>query len=102
MLTVANLQIIDSTNYPKTLNPEIEYAANEPLVQKEILGVNCVDSKQPLMLDLRITIFTYPETGSCPLQHSKDFNMNLLANFKQLKIIFMNEQLMRMIDYINN
>jgi len=28
--------------------------------------------------------------------------MNLFANFKQLKVIFMNEQLMRMIDYINN
>ena len=47
-----------------------------------------------------MTIFTYPETGSCPLQTSKDFNLSVKADLKQLKFIFMFEQLMRMLDYI--
>ncbi len=101
-LTVTNLQIIDTTNYPATLNPERNYEANEPIIEREILGVNSVDSKKPEMLDLQITIFTYPETGSCPLQVSKDFNINIAANLKQLKVILMFEHLMRMIDYINH
>jgi hypothetical protein len=48
-----------------------------------------------------VTIFTYPETGSCPLQTSKDFNLSIKANLKQLKVVLMFEHLMRMLDYIN-
>jgi hypothetical protein len=45
----------------------LTYEADEPLIEREILGVNSVGSKKPDMLDLQITIFTFPETGSCPL-----------------------------------
>lgn len=76
--------------------------ASEPLIEREILGVNCVDSKRPEMLNVLVTVFTYSETGSCPLQTSKDFNLNVGVNLKQLKAIIMFEQLLRIIDYINH
>jgi len=57
---------------------------------------------RPEMLQVQVTAFTYPETGSCPLQTSKQFNSNVGVSLKQLKAVLMYEQLMRMIDYINH
>ena len=52
------------------------------------------------MLDVKMDIFTYPgESGCCPLQPSKTNNMNLTAEMKQLKLVFMQQQTMRMVDY---
>ena len=55
------------------------------------------------MLELNLTLFTYPgETGCCPLQPSKDFNLKVSVIVRQAKIIYMHEHFMRMVDYIIN
>lgn len=81
------------------MNPFVKYAAEEPLVQAEIMGVNKVNSNQ--MLVLNMVMFTYPgATGCCPEQPSKDYNLKMSVEMSQLKVVFMQEQTMRMLDYI--
>jgi len=55
------------------------------------------------MLNLHIFIFTYPgETGCCPNQPNKDSNLVLFMTLSQIKILFMMEQTMRMLDFVNH
>ena len=39
-VTLKNLQLFDNTNYPNTLNPEVIYALDAPIVNNEIIGLN--------------------------------------------------------------
>lgn len=64
----------------------------------EIMGVNGQQARdqllsvKPDMLDVQMDIFTYPEeSGCCPLQPSKANNMNLTAEMKQLKLVYMQQ-----------
>lgn len=65
-MTVGNLQIFDCMNYPHTLNPETVYQPDEPIQEKEILGVkgDNQDTKEQ-MLELEVYIFTYPNEDGC-------------------------------------
>jgi len=38
-MKVCNLQIFDCTRYPDTLDPMQEYSREEPIEEKEILGI---------------------------------------------------------------
>lgn len=57
------------------------------------MGVNLSKDKESLeMLSLHLFLFTYPEeTGCCPNQPSKDFNLVLFMTLTQIKIVFMME-----------
>lgn len=53
------------------------------------------------MLDVEMVLFTYPgEKGCCPLQPSKEYNMILKVEMSRLRVVYMQEQIMRMLDYI--
>ncbi len=55
------------------------------------------------MLNMEIYLFTYPEeTGCCPNQPSKDFNMVIFMTLSQIKVVFMMEQTMRILDFVNH
>ncbi len=55
------------------------------------------------MLNMQIFLFTYPEeTGCCPNQPSKDYNMAIYMTLSQIKVIFMMEQTMRILDFVNH
>ena len=100
-IEVMNLQIYDNSNYPDTLDPNKEYTKDAEIVIDEILGVNEPDSNP--MLRLELVLFTYPEeTGCCPLQPGKDYNMKLEVVLRQIRINFITERTIRIIDYIIN
>ena len=63
------------------------------------MGVSKVNTNK--MLDLSMVLFTYPgAAGCCPEQPSKEYNMKMSMEMSQLKVVFMQEQTMRMLDYI--
>jgi len=65
------------------------------------MGVNKIGISTPRMLELELILFTYPEeTGCCPFQPSKDYNMRLSITMSQVKIVFVTERTIRIIDYI--
>jgi len=69
-MQVLNLNILDTTNYPNTLDPLAFYAADDPLTCSEIMAIGSQRDEQ--MLILEIMFFTYPGSQSCcPLQKSK-------------------------------
>lgn len=39
-ISINNLQVLDNTNYPKTLDPRKDYLKGDQLIQNEIMGVN--------------------------------------------------------------
>lgn len=69
-MQVLNLKILDTTNYPNTLDPLAVYAADDPLTCSEIMAIKSQRDEQ--MLSLELMFFTYPGSQSCcPLQKSK-------------------------------
>lgn len=92
-IKIRNLQVLDNTNYPKTLDPRKIYLNNDRILESEIMGVSKLEEKQNIeMLSMEIYLFTYPEeTGCCPNQPSKDFNMVIFMTLSQIKVVFMME-----------
>jgi hypothetical protein len=39
-IKIKNLQVLDNTSYPRTLDPRKIYQKNDPLLHSEIMGVN--------------------------------------------------------------
>ena len=80
------------------MDPGAEYPAGSPLVKREILGVKEVPTgwdqfgvRKPVMLEVEWIMFTYPITGSCPLQPGREFDSSMRVNLSQLRVLFMNQ-----------
>ena len=84
----------------KLYSPDFEVPENQLLGLN--LGTNSAIEKNALMLTIDLAVFSYPRAGNCPLQTNKDFNLMLHMNLNQVKVVFMMQQFMRMIDYIMN
>lgn len=44
-IKIRNLQVLDNTNYPKTLDPRKIYLNNDRILESEIMGVSKLEEK---------------------------------------------------------
>ena len=70
-IVVQNVQVLDCTNYPETLDPAVQYAASDEVVENEILGLNTLKdgrTDNDTMLDMTLILFDFPNETRCEWQ----------------------------------
>jgi hypothetical protein len=98
--SLKNFLVFDNTNYPRTHDPFITYCSSDKISEQEILGVNKELTDGKPMLELELFAFTYPGAdGSCINQNDKGFNLNIKVELQQIKLIYMQQCTLRLVDY---
>ncbi len=89
---ISDIQILDNTSYPYTLDPTGLYMFDPDYPSREILGLR--DENDEYMVEFDMTMFS----AACPRQHD---NYDKIVNLRMrgIKLFYMSEYLFRLNDY---
>ena len=98
---MGNLEIIDHTCYPKTLDPFKQYTSRDQLQSQKILSRRSLVHNDH-MLDMEMVMFHYPLERTCHLARKPEYesyDKHVRIELKSMKLLFLMEYLYRVQDY---